>query len=51
MQLQEFFDYKNQLMDDLLTNQKIIELINHNITLDNAKELVYFSNIPLRIYT
>ena len=28
MYLQEFFDYKNQLMGDLLSNQKIVDLLN-----------------------
>lgn len=27
MQLEEFYDYKNQLMDDLLTNAEIIRLL------------------------
>ena len=27
MQLEEFFDYKNQLMNDLLTNEEIVRLL------------------------
>ena len=27
MNLEEFFDYKNRLMHDLLTNEKILELL------------------------
>ena len=30
MQLEEFYDYKNQLMDDLLTNAEIIRLLDDN---------------------
>ena len=46
MQLQEFFDYKNQLMEDLLTNQKIVELVNGDISFDDADSLVYMQVFP-----
>ena len=32
-QLDEFFNYKNQLMEDLLTDETIVKLINENISL------------------
>ena len=32
MYLNEFFDYKNQLMEDLLTNERIVQLINEEIS-------------------
>lgn len=31
MQLNEFFDYKNQLMEDLLSNKEIVRLLDDNI--------------------
>lgn len=46
MQLQEFFDYKNQLMEDLLTNEEIVKLINDNVDIANAKSLVYTQVFP-----
>lgn len=41
-QLNEFFDYKNQLMEDLLTNESIVTLINEELDFDKAKSLMYF---------
>lgn len=47
MQLEEFFDYKNQLMQDLLTNQTIVRLINDdNKIIDNPGSLVYEQVFP-----
>lgn len=47
MQLEEFFDYKNQLMQDLLTNQTIVRLINDdNKIIDNPGCLVYEQVFP-----
>lgn len=48
MYLKEFFDYKNQLMGDLLTNEHIIELLNdfedrRHLTAD---ELMYTQVFP-----
>lgn len=37
MNLQELFDYKNQLMKDLLTNETIVKLIDEDATLETAK--------------
>lgn len=47
MQLQEFYDYKNQLMEDLLTRESIVRLLDENIPMDNTKELVYSQVFPL----
>lgn len=46
MQLQEFFDYKNQLMEDLLTNSEIVRLVNDTVTLEGAEELAYTQVFP-----
>ncbi len=42
MQLEEFFDYKNQLMEDLLTNKEIIRLLDDNFTvIEEPQTLAY----------
>lgn len=46
MQLQEFFDYKNQLMKDLLTNEEIVKLIDDNIPFEEAETLAYKNVFP-----
>ena len=46
MQLQEFFDYKNQLMEDLLTNESIVRLLDDDATLDTAGSLAYSNVFP-----
>ena len=46
MQLSEFFDYKNKLMEDLLTNESIVKLIDENVGLQNAKKLAYTNVFP-----
>lgn len=46
MQLQEFFDYKNQLMGDLLTNEAIVKLLDDNIALEDAGSLAYENVFP-----
>lgn len=46
MQLEEFFDYKNKLMEDLLTNEPIIRLIDDKISLENAGALAYSQVFP-----
>lgn len=46
MQLQEFFDYKNRLMRDLLTNEAIVKLINEAVPLESAKDLIYTQVFP-----
>ena len=46
MQLEEFFDYKNTCMEDLLTNETIVKLVNENVSLENAESLVYKQVFP-----
>lgn len=47
MQLSDFFDYKNQLMEDLLTNEEIVKLIDAGgVTTENAGELAYSRVFP-----
>ena len=46
MQLKDLFDYKNQLMKDLLTNEKIVKLIDRTITMDKASSLAYKRIFP-----
>lgn len=46
MQLSEFFNYKNQLADDLLTNESIVKLLNDDATLENAGNLMYTQVFP-----
>ena len=46
MQLQEFFDYKNQLMEDMLTNEDIVRLIDDTVALQNADSLAYTQVFP-----
>lgn len=46
-QLDEFYDYKNQLIDDLLTNKEIVNLIDENIDISDAKKLVLTQIFPL----
>lgn len=46
MQLQEFFDYKNQLMGDLLTNEEIVRLLDDDIAFEDAGSLAYENVFP-----
>lgn len=46
MQLQEFYDYKNQLMEDLLTDEAIVRLIDEDITVQTAAGLAYTQVFP-----
>ena len=46
MQLEEFYDYKNKLMEDLLTNESIVHLIDEKIPLDSATALAYSQVFP-----
>lgn len=45
-QLDEFFDYKNQLMEDLLTDESIVALINEETPLNKAPTLRYTQVFP-----
>lgn len=46
MLLSEFYDYKNKLMEDILTNERIVHLINENIPFENAESLAYTQVFP-----
>lgn len=46
MQLSEFFDYKNRLMQDLLTNEEIVRLLDNTVDLVDAKKLAYSQVFP-----
>lgn len=46
MQLEELFDYKNQLMKDLLTTESIVKLIDDKIDMSDAKSLAYTQVFP-----
>ena len=46
MQLEEFYDYKNQLMKDLLTNRSIVDLIDKSLSVEDAYKLAYSQVFP-----
>lgn len=46
MQLEEFFDYKNQLMKDILTNPQIVKLLSDKGSPIDAAELAYTQVFP-----
>lgn len=46
MQLKDFYDYKNKLMEDLLTNEAIVKLVNEDYTLENSVDLAYTQIFP-----
>ena len=46
MQLQEFYEYKNKLMEELLTNEEIVRLINENVPFEDAESLKYTQVFP-----
>ena len=55
MLLQDFFDYKNRFMEDILTSESIVKLINPDLPLDEAQSLVYkqvfpFEYIPVTLH-
>lgn len=45
MQLEEFFDYKNQLVADLLTNDKIVRLLTDDCTYINNPEILVYNQV------
>ena len=46
MQLQEFFDYKNRLMKDLLTNEAIVKLLDDSIKdIEEAYDKLAFKQV------
>jgi len=49
MELNEFFDYKNKLIEDLLTNPEIVKLLNNECVIDegqNSQKLIYTQIFP-----
>lgn len=46
MQLKDFYDYKNRIMEDLLTNERVVKLIDRDATLETAGDLVYDQVFP-----
>lgn len=46
MQLNDFFDYKNKLMEDLITNESIVSLIKDGTKAENAASLIYTQVFP-----
>ena len=46
MQLDEFFNYKNHLIEDLLTNKEIVRLLDETVPLEDAQSLVYNQVFP-----
>lgn len=47
MQLQDFFDYKNRFMEDILTNETIVSLLSDDeIPMEEAGKLVYEQVFP-----
>lgn len=46
MQLDEFYDYKNKVLDDLLTNENILKLLDDNLEVADAGKLMYKQVFP-----
>lgn len=46
MQLEEFFDYKNQLMKDLLTSKEVVSLLDAGVDFEDAEQLAYSRVFP-----
>lgn len=46
MQLKDLFDYKNQLMSDLLTSPEIVALLDDQLDIADAEQLAYTQVFP-----
>jgi len=46
MQLEEFYDYKNRFMEDVLTNPEIVSLIDSTVDIEDAAMLAYTQVFP-----
>lgn len=46
MQLEDFYDYKNQLMEDILSTHEIVHLLDKNIKIEDATKLAYSQVFP-----
>ena len=46
MQLEDFYDYKNRLMRDILSSEELVNLINDSVEFEDAKTLAYTQVFP-----
>lgn len=46
MQLEDFYDYKNQLMEDILTTESIVKLLADDLNIAEALDLRYTQIFP-----
>lgn len=46
MHLEDFFDYKNKLMEDILTNEDIVHIIDETACVEDAHTLAYKRVFP-----
>lgn len=46
MYLEEFYDYKNRFMEDILTDEAIVRLLDRNVPLEQAGRLIYDQVFP-----
>lgn len=46
MHLQEFFDYKNKLVEQLVTDNELVSLLNDEIAFEDAPSLIYKQIFP-----
>lgn len=46
MYLEEFYDYKNKFVEDIVTNETIVNLLDGEFTKDGQKKLVYSQVFP-----
>lgn len=46
MQLKDFYDYKNKLIEDIVTTPEIVRLINDDVPFANATDLIYTQVFP-----
>ena len=44
--LDELFDYKNRIMEDLMTNETIVRLVDENVDVEDAVSLIYKQVFP-----
>jgi hypothetical protein len=50
MRLEEFFDYKNRLVKDMLTEEEIVSLIDPNKNYDDPRDMVYDNIYPFEFF-
>lgn len=46
MNLNDFFDYKNRLMHDLVTNEAIVRLLDDTMSVEDGEQLIYKQIFP-----